>query len=130
MIENIIFCGFGGFIGAILRYKLGGFIFHRTNKATFPISTFVINFLGSFLFGLLFFLNYNKQILNPHLVIFLFTGILGAFTTFSAFCYDTVYLIERKKYLLVFLNLFLSVIFCLVAVFCGKKLALFFCAPA
>lgn len=122
MIENILFCSLGGFIGAILRYKIGGFVLHHTKNSTFPFSTFAVNFLGSFLFGFLFFWNQKHQFFNQQYSIFIFTGILGAFTTFSAFCYETVYLIKRKKYLTAYANIIFSLIFSISAIFIGKYL--------
>ncbi|RFU68121.1 fluoride efflux transporter CrcB [Peribacillus saganii] len=85
--------GIGGFLGAIARFSFSRFI---NKKFTFriPIATATINLLGSFLLGLLI-----SSGLNNNSILFLGTGFMGAFTTFSTFKLEGVqlYLNKRKK---------------------------------
>lgn len=80
----------GGAIGAVLRYGTG-MLAVRLAGSGFPWGTLTVNLLGSFLMGMAF------AILGPRAPggLFLMTGVLGGFTTFSAFSLETVALIER-----------------------------------
>ena len=87
--------GLGGFIGAVTRYKLGGAVLHHTTDWKFPLSTFVVNVLGCLIAGILASLVEKHDFFTPSLRLFLFTGLLGGFTTFSAFGMETVYLLQK-----------------------------------
>lgn len=119
---NALSVGFGGFIGAVSRYLLA-ILINRYNTGSFPISTLVINVSGSFLIGLL------TQVLsvvypdNKKLQLFLTTGILGGYTTFSTFSLETVTLYQNGHTVFAILNVALSVAFCVAGVFLGKILA-------
>ena len=81
--KTVLWVGLGGFIGAILRYttSLG---FEKIATPLFPISTFLVNFLGCFILGLL--INMGSSLLDALPVKeFLIIGLLGGFTTFSTF---------------------------------------------
>src|SRR6187200_885608 len=80
--------GLGGFIGSIGRYKLGGIILHHTPSWRFPLSTFAINVMGCFVIGALAALVEHRDLFSSDTRLFLFTGLLGGFTTFSAFGYE------------------------------------------
>jgi fluoride exporter len=91
------------FLGA----GIGGALRHGVNLAAarlfgfdFPFGTLVVNVLGSFLLGLLAGYFAFRTGLDQHLRLFLTTGILGGFTTFSAFSLDAALLIERHSYAL------------------------------
>ena len=114
--------GCGGFIGAASRYLLSMLI-NRYNTSSFPISTLIINILGSFIIGLLTeILIYNYQN-NKKLQLFLTTGILGGFTTFSNFSLETINLYQNGNTFFAILNIALSIVFCLGGVVLGKILA-------
>jgi CrcB protein len=122
---NAIVVGFGGFIGATSRYLLSMYI-NGINLTKFPISTLIINIAGSFLIGLL------TQMLtalcpdNKRLQLFLTTGILGGFTTFSTFSLETVNLYQSGLILYAIANVALSIIFCLSGVVLGKNMVQLF----
>jgi CrcB protein len=95
--NEIFLVGFGGSLGAIARYKLGGFVLHHTADWRFPLGTFVVNILGCLVAGVIAGLVERQEWFSPHTRIFLFAGVLGGFTTFSAFGVDTVFLIRRGE---------------------------------
>jgi len=107
----------GSAIGGLVRYLLSTLIQTKTTS-TFPIHTFTINLLGCFLIGLVFGLFSKGQISNEW-KLFLATGILGGFTTFSAFSMETLTLF-REGYtgyalLYVFASVFLGLLFTFIA---------------
>ncbi len=88
----------GGAIGASLRYLSGGVIL-RTMGSNFPYGTMFVNILGSFLMGLLaIYLLERMDGSFARFSPFLMTGVMGGFTTFSAYSLDALYLIERGRY--------------------------------
>ncbi|MDF2985658.1 MAG: CrcB protein [Eubacterium sp.] len=119
---NALAVGSGGFIGAVLRYLMT-ILINRVNTGSFPVATLVINILGSFLIGLLTQVVPSLYPNNKKLLLFLTTGILGGFTTFSTFSLDTVNLYQNGNTAFAILNVVLSVVFCLTGVILGKILA-------
>ncbi len=103
MIQKILAVAAGGSIGAVLRYLI--FILNdKTNTNTFPWATLAVNLIGSFLIGLLWGV-FDKFYVSPGLRLFLFVGILGSFTTFSAFAFDVFSLSKDGsfKYLIIYI---------------------------
>jgi CrcB protein len=95
MLYFIVFLGAG----------IGGALRHGVNLAAarqfgfgFPFGTLIVNVAGSFLMGLLAGYFAFRPGLSQHLRLFLTTGVLGGFTTFSAFSLDTALLVERHAY--------------------------------
>ncbi|MDV7142264.1 fluoride efflux transporter CrcB [Tropicimonas sp. TH_r6] len=84
----------GGAIGASCRY-LTGIGTLRLFGPGFPHGTLTVNIVGSFIMG--FIVVYLERKNGTHLAPFLMTGILGGFTTFSAFSLDTIFLIEKGQ---------------------------------
>jgi CrcB protein len=78
----------GGAIGSIFRYLLATWFVQQIGSG-FPWATFTINVSGSFLIGIVLQLAATRSGFDPHLRLFLATGILGGFTTFSTFSYET-----------------------------------------
>mgnify|MGYP003575887448 CR=1 FL=1 len=113
------------FVGA----GLGGMMRHGVNVAAarlfgygFPFGTIIVNVLGSFLMGLLAGYFAYRTGLSQHLRLFLTTGILGGFTTFSAFSLDAALLIERHSYRMAGSYIVASVVASIAALFCGLAL--------
>ncbi len=122
MLKNALAVGCGGFIGAAARYLFSVFV-NRINTGNFPISTLIINILGSFLIGFLTQLFSSLYPSNKKLLLFLTTGILGGFTTFSTFSLETVNLYQSGNMLYAALNIIFSIVFCISGAFLGKMLA-------
>lgn len=104
MIQKLLAVAFGGSIGAVLRYLIF-LIYERSTNQGFPWATLVINLIGSFLIGLLWGI-FDKFYVSPGIRLFLFVGILGSFTTFSAFAFD-VFSLGRDgslKYLILYIS--------------------------
>ena len=91
----ILLVGLGGFLGAIARYKLGGWLLHMTAQDRFPFGTFAVNVLGCLAVGILAGVAERYEVIGPEARLFLFTGLLGGFTTFSAFGLEAVFLLRR-----------------------------------
>ncbi len=111
----------GGFFGAITRYALGEWI---QSDNGFPVGTLIINLLGCFLLGwLLTFFSIQKKI-RPEITLFLGTGFIGSFTTFSTFSVETILLIQGGLAIYSLLYVLVSVFFGLLLAYLGYKLAL------
>jgi CrcB protein len=120
--KQALIVGFGGFVGSIGRYKLGGIILQHTASWRFPLSTFAINVIGCFVIGALAALVEHRDLFSAETRLFLFTGLLGGFTTFSAFGYEGMFLIRRGEIGIAFLYAGLSVVCGLAAVWLALKL--------
>ncbi|MCX7835943.1 MAG: fluoride efflux transporter CrcB [bacterium] len=115
----------GGGLGAILRYGMGGMVY-RWLPPSFPFGTLLVNVMGSFWIGFIMVLALDRVYIPPQLRIFLTTGILSGFTTFSTFSYETVLMIREMEYLQALANVVLNLIFCLVATYLGMVLGKLF----
>jgi len=121
-VKEILLVGLGGFLGAIGRYKLGGYILHQTAGWRYPISTFTINIVGCFLMGILAGLA-EKGRFGQELRMFVVPGLLGGFTTFSAFAYEGIFLIRAGHAQIALAYMVASVSCGLAGVWFGMKLA-------
>lgn len=93
--KQLLLVGLGGFAGSVARYRLGGWLLHLTAQERFPWSTFAVNVAGCLLAGLLAGLAEKHALFGPDARLLLFTGLLGGFTTFSAFGLDALFLLRR-----------------------------------
>lgn len=120
-LKQIMFVGIGGALGAIVRYKLGGFILHRAEGWNFPLSTCCVNLIGCVVIGVLAALVEHHDLFSPATRLLLFTGLLGGFTTFSAFAYEGVFLLRRAHVDLALAYASASVAGGIAAVWIGMK---------
>lgn len=120
--KQILMVALGGAVGSVARYKLGGLVLHHTQPWNFPVSTFFVNVLGCLAIGLLAGLVEHHDLFSMQARLFLFTGLLGGFTTFSAFGYETFFLLRRGLVSTSALYAGLSVLCGLTAVFVGFKM--------
>ena len=117
--SNFLLIAVGGSIGASTRY-----IFYLISKnllspSNLFINTLIINIIGSFLIGYFIVLLENKIFSQDFIKYFFIIGVLGSFTTFSAFSLETIDLITNKKFLIAFFYIFLSLFLCLLFTFVG-----------
>jgi CrcB protein len=115
---NILLVALGGGLGAAMRYLMGGWALRQFGDA-WPYGTFMINVLGSLLIGLIGGWLAFKGEAGLQMRLLLVTGVLGGFTTFSAYSIETASLIEKKAYLDAAGYSLGSVVVGLVAVFIG-----------
>lgn len=115
---NLLLVAAGGAIGASLRH-LSGIVALRIMGVGFPWGTLFVNVLGSLLMGLFVAWMTKKCGVSNDMRFFVATGILGGFTTFSAFSLDVANMIERGEMGGAFAYISASVIISLVAVFIG-----------
>lgn len=118
---TILLVGAGGFVGAISRYLVDGWVASATG-GTFPWGTLVVNVSGSFVLGLLFALSVERDVLSPALRAPVLIGFIGAYTTFSTLTLETWRLVESGSYIAAVGNIGGSVILGLVAVVAGLAL--------
>jgi CrcB protein len=115
MISTLIQVALGGAIGAAARFGVGAALFRPGGG--FPVGVLAVNVIGSFLMGLV--VVYLGQKMLSHLNPFLMTGVLGGFTTFSAFSLEVYTLFERGEVGQAALYVALSVILSIAALVAG-----------
>ena len=117
---NIILVAAGGATGAILRYTLTNLSKNFFSSSIY--GTLSVNILGSFLIGYLITSIYMKSIPEDFVKFFLIIGLLGSFTTFSAFSYEVVDLINSKKYATSLTYILISIFICIISAYFGTLL--------
>lgn len=115
MLRLLLVCG-GGALGAGARYLVSTWA-ARALGAEFPRGTLLVNATGSFVLAFLFAL--RGEALSPELRLFLGAGVLGGYTTYSSFNYETISLLEQGSPWLATANLTLTVAGCLAAGLAG-----------
>ncbi len=116
--------GIGSFIGGILRYWISGWV--QSGALTFPLGTLVVNFIGSLVLSLIMYLSEHAGFFSEEIRIFWAIGLLGSFTTMSAFSYESFRLLEQNENMLFGLNVAGTVILSLAAIYIGKFIVLNF----
>jgi fluoride exporter len=119
---TLLIIGIGGFIGAILRYSVSGWI--QNGIISFPMGTLGVNFIGSFFLSLIMYSSEFKGFFNEETRIFFTIGLLGSFTTMSAFSYESFKLLEQKETILLIGNIVGTIFLTFFAVFLGKMLVM------
>ena len=119
----ILTVGLGGFLGSISRYLVGRLIQGVLPGHLFPFPTLAVNVTGCLLIGAVIGITESRSILNTEIRAFLLVGILGGFTTFSAFGYESVSLIRDGHVFTAAMNVALQLVLGFVAVWIGYSLS-------
>ena len=108
----------GGALGSVARFLLSAAV-HRYTAAGFPYGTFTVNIIGCAVFGLIAGFAEHRIALTPAVRAFFLVGILGGFTTFSAFTFDTLELLRTSAFLHAAINVLGQITFGLAALWLG-----------
>jgi CrcB protein len=119
---RILYIGLAGMLGTLGRYWLSSLIARRYGE-TFPLGTLVVNVIGCFLAGLLFYLMQERFLVNQTLRTIIMIGFLGGFTTFSAYGLQTFTLLRDGRFAFAALNLIVSNVVGLLMVWAGYAVA-------
>ncbi|GJM05689.1 MAG: putative fluoride ion transporter CrcB [marine bacterium B5-7] len=119
---HLISIAAGGALGALLRYGFSISAHYFLGKE-FPYGTLLVNVLGSFIIGAVFVFMVERGELSEDWQAFLVIGLLGAFTTFSTFSFETISLVETGEIVKAGLNIIISVLLCLCVCWLGMLLA-------
>jgi len=116
----ILAVGFGGFLGAMLRFLISSWI-QKTSGSLFPFGTLGVNIIGSFIIGFLFlYFQYINLSINQKAIFV--TGLLGALTTFSTFSWETLIMLQEGLWGRALSNIGLNILLCLGATFLGMAI--------
>lgn len=118
----IVLVGVGSFIGGVLRFGLSRWIYKVLDKPWFPYGTLAVNVSGCLVIGVLAGLAEARSSFDAELRLFVFVGILGGFTTFSAFALETLYLARETTGVAALTNIALQMILGLLSVWLGHLL--------
>lgn len=119
---KLLAVGLGGFIGSILRYL----IYQIVDKqwiTHYPLSTFIVNILGSFILGILYSYILKRGLFSEEVYLLLAVGLCGSFTTFSTFSLDSLQLIQGGNYFTFIMYGCLSIFIGIIAVWFGAWIA-------
>ncbi len=119
---KLFLIGVGGFIGTLLRYWLSGFVATRYGE-TFPLGTLVVNAIGCFVIGFLFYFFYDRSLATPSARTVVLIGLIGGFTTFSSYGLQTFTLLREGELFLALVNIVASNVLGLALVWLGYVLA-------
>ncbi len=122
---KLLIIGAGGFLGAILRYEVSGWA-HKLFGSSFPFGTLSVNVLGSFFLGFFLVLANSRFMIPDVYKNLIAVGLLGAFTTFSTFSYETMALLQVNLLRQAALNITLNIVMGLLAVWLGIVVARLF----
>jgi CrcB protein len=120
---NVLLVGIGGFIGSVARYALGGAIQSLTGSGRFPFGTMFVNLLGCLVIGVLSEFAESRGAFSGSTRAFFFVGILGGFTTFSAFGSETMIALRIGNTGLAVCNVVAQVGGGLICVWLGRAIA-------
>ena len=112
----------GGAFGAIMRFWVSGGIYAWLGR-DFPYGTLSVNVMGSFFIGIAFILLTEKLTLGAEVRSFIMIGFLGAFTTFSTFSIETLFLLQEGLLIKAAANILTNILFCIMATWGGMILA-------
>ena len=118
MLRLSLIIGLGGFIGSISRYWLS-LLIDRNIFGAYPYGTFVVNMIGCFFMGLLYYYSEKQQLLTHEMRFFLATGFCGSFTTFSTFSLENNLLLKEGEYSTLITYIVLSILLGIGATIAG-----------
>ncbi len=116
---QVFIVGLGGFIGSAGRFAVSGLVQRLFPLSGFPYGTLVVNVIGCLAIGFIGGLLELRQLLTPAQRLFLLVGVLGGFTTFSAFAYATLHLLHAADFARAIANVISNVVFGLTAAWIG-----------
>ncbi|HEU0174736.1 MAG TPA: fluoride efflux transporter CrcB [Blastocatellia bacterium] len=125
-VAKVLLVLLGGALGTGCRYWLSTFVYSVIEKPSFPYANLIINVSGSFIIGVLAELFETRLLVSPTVRAALLTGVLGGYTTFSSFSFETFSLLRHGEMWLALVNAFGSVLLGMVAVWMGVRLAQLF----
>ncbi len=120
---KLLWVGLGGFVGSVLRFAISGAIHRLPASAGFPWGTLTVNAIGCLAIGVTAALLEDHQIARPELRLFIVIGLLGGFTTFSTFGYESLSLARTGGLSRLLLNAGANLLLCLGAVWVGERAA-------
>jgi CrcB protein len=112
----------GGALGSMARYWVGGWA-PRVFGQAFPYGTLIVNTVGSFLVAVIMSVGLRTTAISPNLRLFLTVGVMGGFTTYSSFNYETLALFQQRLWMTGVLNMAVTGLGCLLAGVLGLALA-------
>jgi len=121
--RQLLLVACGGMIGTVLRYGVAGLVGRARSGAMFPVATLTVNLVGCFVIGLLACLAETRGMFSGTTRAVLFIGVLGGFTTFSSFGYETFQLLRGGQNLAAGSFIALQLVLCLPAVWLGDTVA-------
>ena len=116
---HVALVGLGGSVGAVLRFALSGLVHRLMPFVTLPVGTLFVNVVGCLAIGFLGGLVETRQVFGPQSRLFLFIGVLGSFTTFSTFAYETLALTQQADFFRASFNVLIQIVLCLACVWGG-----------
>ena len=120
---NAALVGTGGFLGAMFRYGLNHLVQKTAVFPAFPYGTLVVNMLGCLLIGVAVGIADTRQLVAPEFRLFVIIGVLGGFTTYSTFAYQTLVLLRDADYLRASASVLIHVVVGVALVWAGYALA-------
>ena len=120
MLENAVYVAAGAILGALARYAITHFSSEATQHSGFPIGTLLVNVIGSFIVGWV--LTWTVDHSHDRWRLFAATGFCGAFTTFSAFAYESIAYWRNGKMALLAMNVIANNALCFIAIAAGVAL--------
>jgi CrcB protein len=121
-LHPLLLVALGGAFGSVLRYASAAWV-NRFAQSSFPYGTLFVNIVGSFLIGLIMVVLLKTSEARENFRLLLVTGVMGGFTTFSSFSWETWKLIEDGRIPFALANVLLTVAICLLATISGVLLA-------
>ncbi len=125
MPQKYLVLSLAGAAGTLARFWVGGFV-QRLSGEAFPFGNFLVNLSGCLLFGLVYALVENRSGLPGELRLYVLTGFMGAYTTFSTYMFESVALLQHGQWLAASANLVGQTVLGIVCIMAGLAVGRFF----